>query len=168
MIIGDCSYHSQGSVTKVLEKFNEFSPKLLTFEFRMFYSSYKLAIRRCFHAGLLCKVPHQEGNEERQGHHHEEWPPRHPGRLPRLWHQDVQDRQIADSKPPGERGPGKTEPLFFFYRNQASSDVAPVLFDNPEAADYICIARRGSAAVRYQTHESLWRAGRDRQATSAE
>jgi hypothetical protein len=53
-------------------------------------------LKEGYHAGLLCKVPRQERDEERQGHHHEEWPPGDSGCLPLMRHQDVQNRrQIA-------------------------------------------------------------------------
>jgi len=40
-------------------------------------------------------VSRQEGNEERQGNHHEEWQASNSGRLPGLRHQDVPHRQVA-------------------------------------------------------------------------
>jgi hypothetical protein len=42
-------------------------------------------------------MPHQEGHEESQIHHHEESSPRYPGHLPDLRHQDVQDWQVITS-----------------------------------------------------------------------
>ena len=49
--------------------------------------------RRLEYAGLLREVPHQEGNEEPKEHHHEERQTGNPGRMPDLWHEDVQNRQ---------------------------------------------------------------------------
>jgi len=39
------------------------------------------------------KPARQEGDEESQGDHHEEWQTRYSGRVSDVWHQDVQDRQ---------------------------------------------------------------------------
>ena len=44
-------------------------------------------------ASILCEVPCQQGNERRQKHHHEEWQAGSSGRMPDLWHQNVQNRQ---------------------------------------------------------------------------
>ena len=41
------------------------------------------------YAGLLCQVSRQEGNEERQGYHHEERQAGDSGRVPDLLYQDV-------------------------------------------------------------------------------
>ena len=42
---------------------------------------------------VLCEVPDQEGDEQRLGHHDEEWPACHSGCLPSLFHKDVPHRQ---------------------------------------------------------------------------
>jgi len=44
-------------------------------------------------ASILCEVPHQEGNERRQGYHHEEWQAGDSRRVPCMRDQDVQNRQ---------------------------------------------------------------------------
>jgi hypothetical protein len=44
-------------------------------------------------AGLLCEVPRQERDEKPQEHHDEEWQAGDPGRMPHLWHEDVQNWQ---------------------------------------------------------------------------
>ena len=49
--------------------------------------------RRFEYAGLLREVPCQEGNERRQKHHHEERQAGNSGRMPDLWHENVQNRQ---------------------------------------------------------------------------
>ena len=59
-------------------------------------------------------MPRQEGNEERQGHHHEEWSSGHPGRLPRLRHQNVQDRKVVPLTRQGRKRLEQIQPLFFF------------------------------------------------------
>jgi hypothetical protein len=63
-------------------------------------------------------MPRQEGNEERQSHHHEEWQASYPGRLPYLRHQDVQNRQVivphsyVENRHPSLR----RMPIFFLKR----------------------------------------------------
>jgi hypothetical protein len=49
-------------------------------------------------------MPQKAGNEECQGHYDEEWSSGHPGRLPRLRHQDVQDREVILLLARNERG----------------------------------------------------------------
>jgi hypothetical protein len=101
-----------------------------------------------FHAGLLCKVPHQEGNEERQGHHHEEWPPRHPGRLSVLRHQDVQDRKVTLFTRQDERGFGFIEAPFLFLGGWSHWSG---WFDNLKQAVYIGIVQRAGATTEKDT-----------------
>jgi len=38
-------------------------------------------------------MPCQEGNEGCQGYNYEEWPTGNPGRMPRMWDQDVPNRE---------------------------------------------------------------------------
>ena len=49
--------------------------------------------RRFEYAGLLREVPCQEGNKRCQKHHHEERQAGNSGRMPDLWHENVQNRQ---------------------------------------------------------------------------
>jgi len=85
-------------------------------------------------------VSHQEGDEERQGHHHEEWPSGHPGRLPRLRHQNVQDRKVVPITRQAERGWMSFRPLFFF-RLHRQAKIARKWFDNLKRSVYIGIIR---------------------------
>ncbi len=43
-------------------------------------------------ASILHEMPFQEGNERRQGYHHEERPAGDSGCVPVVWDKDVQDR----------------------------------------------------------------------------
>ena len=58
--------------------------KLLTYAWS--YCRIDLATTRLevIHGSLLCKMPVQEGDEQRPGHHDEEWPTGHPGSVPSL------------------------------------------------------------------------------------
>ena len=47
------------------------------------------------HASVLYEVPRQERDQEPQEHRHEEQETGNPGRLPDLWHQGVQNRQVG-------------------------------------------------------------------------
>jgi hypothetical protein len=50
----------------------------------MFYPTYKYK-KEVFDASILYEMPDQEGNEERQGHNHEEWQAGNSGCLPGMW-----------------------------------------------------------------------------------
>src|SRR6266571_7046041 len=51
------------------------------------------------HAGLLPEVPAKERHARREADYAEERPPGHPGRLPRLRHEDVPHRQEVSRLP---------------------------------------------------------------------
>jgi hypothetical protein len=57
----------------------------------------------------LYEVPGQEGNEERQGHNHEEWQASYPGSMQFVRHQDVQDREGLAAAPLEELSVKDTE-----------------------------------------------------------
>jgi hypothetical protein len=56
----------------------------------VYYHIQKRGVRN---ASLLCEMPSQEGNEGRPDNKDEERQTSNEGRMPRLWHQDVPDRQ---------------------------------------------------------------------------
>ncbi len=67
------------------------SGALLTFERVMFYLSLKNGGRP--NASVLCEMSCQKRDEGCQKHNHEEREAGDSGRVPRMWDQDVQDRQ---------------------------------------------------------------------------
>ena len=56
--------------------------------------------RRHANASVLYEMPQETGNEERQEYHYEEREVGDSGRMPRMWHQDVQDRKELRQKLP--------------------------------------------------------------------
>jgi hypothetical protein len=56
-------------------------------------------------------MPRQEGNEKSKSYHHEEWQAGNAGRMPILWHQDVQNWQ-------------ELKPVFFRDYNYIRLDIS--------------------------------------------
>ena len=50
-------------------------------------------MKEATNGSVLREVSCNEGDEQRQGHHHEEWQACDPGHLSYVWDKDVQDRQ---------------------------------------------------------------------------